>query len=54
MKVLFLIFFGQLSGHPPVHLQNTRFLMIIISCISVYNIILVRSYFASSMPKISG
>lgn len=34
-----------------LHLQNTRFLMIIISCISVYNIILVRSYFASSMPK---
>ncbi len=32
-------------------LQNTRFLMIIITCISVYNIILVRSYFASSMPK---
>lgn len=34
-----------------LHLQNTRFLMVIISCISVYNIILVRSYFASSMPK---
>lgn len=32
-------------------LQNTRFLMIIITCISVYNIILVRSYFASSLPK---
>lgn len=32
-------------------LENTRFLMIIITCISVYNIILVRSYFASSMPK---
>lgn len=34
-----------------LHLSNTRFLMIIISCISVYNIILVRSYFSSSMPK---
>ena len=34
-----------------LNLQNTRFLMIIISCISVYNIILVRSYFASSLPK---
>lgn len=32
-------------------LLDTRFLMIIISCISVYNIILVRSYFASSLPK---
>lgn len=32
-------------------LMNTRFLMVIISCISVYNIILVRSYFASSLPK---
>lgn len=34
-----------------LHLQNTRFLMIIVMCISVYNIILVRSYFASTMPK---
>ena len=34
-----------------MNLQDTRFLMIIISCISVYNIILVRSYFASSLPK---
>lgn len=34
-----------------LHLQNTRFLMIIISCISVYNIILVRSYCASTLPK---
>jgi putative aldouronate transport system permease protein len=34
-----------------LHLQNTRFLMIIINCISVYNIILVRSFFASSLPK---
>ena len=31
-------------------LMNTRFLMIIISCITVYNIILVRSYFANSLP----
>ena len=29
-------------------LLDTRFLMIIISCITVYNIILVRSYFANS------
>ena len=34
-----------------LHLQNTRFLMIIITCISVYNIILVRSYCASTLPK---
>lgn len=34
-----------------LHLQNTRFLMIIISCISVYNIILVRSFCASTLPK---
>ena len=34
-----------------LNLQNTRFLMIIISCISVYNIILVRSYCASTLPK---
>lgn len=34
-----------------LHLQNTRFLLIIVMCISVYNIILVRSYMASSMPK---
>ena len=34
-----------------LHLQNTRFLMIIITCISVYNIILVRSYGASTLPK---
>lgn len=34
-----------------LHLQNTRFLMVIISCISVYNIILVRSYCASTLPK---
>ena len=31
-------------------LMDTRFLMIIISCITVYNIILVRSYFANSLP----
>lgn len=34
-----------------LHLYNTRFLMVIISCISVYNIILVRSYCASTLPK---
>ena len=34
-----------------LNLQDTRFLMIIISCISVYNIILVRSYCASTLPK---
>ena len=34
-----------------LHLQNTRFLMIIITCISVYNIILVRSYCASTLPN---
>ena len=34
-----------------LHLQNTRFLMIIITCISGYNIILVRSYCASTLPK---
>lgn len=34
-----------------LNLLDTRFLMIIVSCISVYNIILVRSFFASSMPK---
>ncbi len=34
-----------------LHLQNSRFLMIIITCISVYNIILVRSYCASTLPK---
>lgn len=34
-----------------LHLQNTRFLMVIITCISVYNIILVRSYCASTLPK---
>lgn len=32
-------------------LQDTRFLMIIISCISVYNIILVRSFCSSTLPK---
>ncbi len=32
-------------------LMNTRFLMIIVSCITVYNIILVRSYCASTLPK---
>lgn len=32
-------------------LYNTRFLMIIVSCISVYNIILVRSFCASTLPK---
>lgn len=31
-------------------LMDTRFLMIIISCITVYNIILVRSYFVNSLP----
>jgi len=34
-----------------LHLMNTRFLMIIVSCISVYNIILVRSFCASSLPR---
>lgn len=34
-----------------LHLSNTRFLMIIITCISVYNIILVRSFCASTLPK---
>lgn len=32
-------------------LMNTRFLMIIVSCITVYNIILVRSFCASSLPR---
>ena len=31
-------------------LLDTRFLMIIVSCITVYNIILVRSYFVNSLP----
>ena len=34
-----------------LNLLDTRFLMIIISCITVYNIILVRSYFVTSLPK---
>ena len=32
-------------------LMNTRFLMVIVSCISVYNIILVRSFCASTLPR---
>ncbi len=42
--VPFYIIINQLG------LMNTRFLMIIVSCITVYNIILVRSYFVNSLP----
>lgn len=34
-----------------LHLLDTRFCIIILGCLSVYNIILVRSYFMSSVPK---
>lgn len=33
-----------------LNLVNTRFLMIILGCSSVYNIIIVRSFFVSSLP----
>ena len=33
-----------------LNLINTRFLMIVTGLASVYNIIIVRSFFASSMP----
>lgn len=53
---VFTMYFG--GGMVPFYiviknlgLLDTRFLMIIISCISVYNIILVRSYFVTSLPK---
>ena len=53
---VFTMYFG--GGMVPFYivvrnlgLLDTRFLMIIVSCISVYNIILVRSYFVTSLPK---
>lgn len=53
---VFTMYFG--GGMVPFYiiirnlgLLNTRFLMIIISCISVYNIILARSYFITSLPN---
>ena len=33
-----------------LHLVNTRFLMIILGCSSVYNIIIARSFFTTSLP----
>lgn len=34
-----------------LHLTNTRFLLIIMGSISVYNIILIRSFFAGTLPQ---
>lgn len=34
-----------------LHLTNTRLLLIIMGSISVYNIILIRSFFASTLPQ---